>query len=49
MLQTPMAAAITTTLADYILGFHPDYAETPVESSDGEDDGATSAAPARAV
>jgi hypothetical protein len=31
-------------MADYILGFHPDYAETPGESSDAEDEGATSTA-----
>jgi hypothetical protein len=36
-------------MADYILGFHPHYAETPVESSDAEDDGATSTAPAVAA
>jgi hypothetical protein len=32
-------------MADYILGFHPDYAETPTESSAAEDGGATSIAP----
>jgi hypothetical protein len=36
-------------MADYILGFHPDYAETPVKSSDAEDDGATLTAPALAA
>jgi antirestriction protein ArdC len=43
------AAAEAQRMADYILGFHPDYAETPVESSDAEDDRATSAAPALAA
>jgi hypothetical protein len=28
-------------MADYILGFHPDYAETSSESSDAEDEGGT--------
>jgi antirestriction protein ArdC len=32
-------------MADYILGFHPDYAETPSEFSGAEDEGATSIAP----
>ena len=40
------AAAEAQRMAYYILGFHPDYAETPVEFSDAEDDGATSTAPA---
>jgi hypothetical protein len=31
-------------MVDYILGFHPDYSETPSESSDAEDEGATSIA-----
>ena len=31
-------------MADYILGFHPDYAETPNESSDAEEEGTTSIA-----
>ena len=39
------AAAEAQRMADYILGFHPDYAETPSESSDAEDEGATSIAP----
>jgi len=30
------AAADAQRMADYILGFHPDYAETPNESSDAE-------------
>ena len=37
------AAAEAQRMADYILGFHPDYAETPVESSDAEDDSAPAA------
>jgi antirestriction protein ArdC len=36
------AAAEAQRMADYILGFHPDYAETPSESSDAEDEAATS-------
>jgi antirestriction protein ArdC len=43
------AAAEAQRMADYILGFHPDYAETPVEFSDAEDDDATSAVPALAA
>jgi antirestriction protein ArdC len=43
------AAADAQRMADYILGFHPDYAETPVDSSDGEDDRAMSAVPALAA
>jgi antirestriction protein ArdC len=43
------AAAEAQRMADYILGFHPDYTETPAGSSDPEDDGATSAAPALAA
>src|ERR1700692_2033390 len=39
------AMAEAQRMADYILGFHPDYAETPSESSDAEDGGATSNAP----
>ena len=39
------AMAEAQRMADYILGFHPDYAETPSESSDAEDGGATSIAP----
>ena len=38
------AAAEAQRMADYILGFHPDV-ETPSESSDAEDEGATSIAP----
>ena len=38
------AAAEAQKMADYILGFHPDYAETPGEPSDAEDQGATSIA-----
>ena len=34
-------AAEAQKMADYILGFHPDYAETPSESSDAEDEGGT--------
>jgi Zincin-like metallopeptidase len=36
------AVAEAQRMADYILGFHPDYAETPSESSDAEGEGATS-------
>jgi antirestriction protein ArdC len=39
------AMAEAQRMANYILGFHPDYAETPSESSDAEDGGATSIAP----
>jgi antirestriction protein ArdC len=39
------AMAEAQRMADYILGFHPDYAETPSESSDAEDEGATSIVP----
>jgi antirestriction protein ArdC len=39
------AMAEAQRMANYILGFHPDYAETPGESSDAEDEGATSTAP----
>ena len=39
------AMAEAQRMADYILGFHPDYAETPSESSDAEGEGATSIAP----
>ena len=35
------AAAEAQKMADYILGFHPDYAETPSDSSDAEDEGGT--------
>ena len=38
------AAAEAQRMADYILGFHPDYAETPSESSDAEEEGTTSIA-----
>ena len=38
------AAAEAQRIADYILAFHPDYAETPSESADAEDEGATSIA-----
>jgi antirestriction protein ArdC len=38
------AAAEAQRMADYILGFHPDYAETATESSDAEDEVATSVA-----
>jgi antirestriction protein ArdC len=38
------AAAEAQRIADYILGFHPDYAETPSESLDAEDEGPTSIA-----
>ena len=38
------AAAEAQRMADYILGFHPDYAETPNESSDAEEEGTTSIA-----
>jgi antirestriction protein ArdC len=43
------AAAEAQRIADYILGFHPDYAEAPVESFDAEDDGAPLAASALAA
>jgi hypothetical protein len=36
------AAAEAQRMADYILGFHPDYSETPGESSEAEDEGAPS-------
>jgi hypothetical protein len=36
-------------MADYILTFHPDYAETPVESSNAENNRATSTALALAA
>jgi antirestriction protein ArdC len=39
------AAAEAQRMADYILGFHPGYSETPSESSDAEDEGATSIPP----
>jgi antirestriction protein ArdC len=39
------AAAEAQRMADYILGFHPDYAETPSEASDAEDEGAISIVP----
>jgi hypothetical protein len=32
-------------MADYILGFHPDYVETAGESSDVKDEAKTSIAP----
>jgi antirestriction protein ArdC len=35
------AAAEAQKMADYILGFHLDYSETPSESSDTEDEGGT--------
>jgi antirestriction protein ArdC len=35
------AAAEAQRMADYILGFHPEYVETPGESSDTEGEGAT--------
>jgi antirestriction protein ArdC len=38
------AAAEAQRMADYILGFHPDYAESPIETLDAEDEGATSTA-----
>jgi antirestriction protein ArdC len=34
------AAAEAQRIADYILDFHPDYSETPSESSDAEDEAA---------
>jgi antirestriction protein ArdC len=43
------AAAEAQRIADYILGFHPDYAEKPSESSDVEDEGATSIVPSLAA
>jgi antirestriction protein ArdC len=43
------AAAEAQRMADYILRFHPDYAETRVESSDAEDDSAMSTTPALAA
>ena len=39
------AAAEAQRMADYILGFHPYYAETPSESADAEGEGPTSIAP----
>jgi antirestriction protein ArdC len=36
------AAADAQRIADYILGFHPDYAERPIESADDGDDGTSS-------
>jgi antirestriction protein ArdC len=39
------AMAEAQRMADYILGLHPDYAETPSASSDAEDEGATSVTP----
>jgi antirestriction protein ArdC len=39
------AAAEAQRMADYILGFHPDYAEKPDNPVDDEDDGASSLAP----
>jgi antirestriction protein ArdC len=36
------AAADAQRIADYILGFHPDYAERPAESADDGDDGTSS-------
>ena len=39
------AMAEAQRMADYILGFHPDYSETPSESPDAEDEGATSIGP----
>ena len=39
------AAAEAQRMADYILGFHPDYGETTGESSDAEGDSATSIVP----
>ena len=38
------AAAEAQRMADYILGFHPDYAESPIETLDAEDEGAMSTA-----
>ena len=35
------AAAEGQQMADYILGFHPDYAVTPSEPADDEDEGGT--------
>ena len=39
------AAAEAQRIADYILGFHPDYAEKPADPADDDDDAATIAAP----
>ena len=38
------AAAEAQRIADYILGFHPDYAEKPADPAD-DDDASTIAAP----
>jgi antirestriction protein ArdC len=43
------AAAEAQRMADYVLGFHPDYAETPIGSLDAEDEGATSIVPSLAA
>ena len=39
------AAAEAQKMADYILGFHPDYSETPRGAPDAEDEGGTPIAP----
>ncbi len=39
------AAAEAQRIADYILGFHPDYAEKPADLADDDDDASTIAAP----
>ncbi len=39
------AAAEAQRIADYILGFHPDYAEKPADPADDDDDASTIVAP----
>ena len=39
------AAAEAQRIADYILGFHPDYAEKPADPTDDDDDASTIVAP----
>jgi antirestriction protein ArdC len=39
------AAAEAQRIADYILAFHPDYAETPADPADDDDDASTIVAP----
>ena len=39
------AAAVAQRIADYILAFHPDYAEKPADLADDDDDASTIVAP----
>ncbi len=39
------AAAEAQRIADYILAFHPDYAEKPADPTDDDDDASTIVAP----